>query len=124
MKGSGALFGVSWPAFGRFWVALGSSWAALGRLLGPFWALLGISCLVWGASGLDFGSQGPPGPRFWRVWGRAGLGFRVFGVHVLTGLLLRLALCYLMFFLTQSPETACMCVTLKIRMYLLSDAII
>ena len=66
---------ASWPALGRSWAALGLSWALLRQLLGPSWTLVGLSFLVSDASWANFASPGPPQPRFWRVWGRAGLGF-------------------------------------------------
>ena len=66
---------ASWPALGRSWAALGLSWALLRQLLGPSWTLVGLSFLVSDASWANFASPGPPQPRFWRVWGRAGLVF-------------------------------------------------
>ena len=66
---------ASWPALGRSWAALGLSWALLRQLLGPSWTLVGLPSLVSDASWANFASPGPPQPRFWRVWERAGLGF-------------------------------------------------
>ena len=77
---------------------LGQLLGTLGQLLGPLECFLGTSWLVLGASCANLSSQGPPRPRFWRVWGRSRLGFEEFGGHNLTCFLLRIALCYLMFF--------------------------
>ena len=85
------------------------SWPALGRYLAGFWALLDGSWPLWDASwaplGHSLGALGwssvllgrilpplePPEPRFWRVWGRAGLGSGRLRRHVLACLSLRLA---------------------------------
>jgi len=85
---------ASWPALGRSWAALGLSWALLRQLLGPSWTLVGLSFLVSDASWANFASPGPPQPRFWRVWGRAGLVFARLWSCVWACLLLRLSLCY------------------------------
>ena len=77
---------------------LGRLLGTLGQLLGPLECFLGTSWLVLGASCANLSSQGPPRPRFWRVWGRSRLGFEEFGGHNLAYFLLRIALCYLMFF--------------------------
>ena len=91
LEGSGALLGGSWAPLGRLL-------RTLGQLLGPLECFLGTSWLVLGASCANLSSQGPPRPRFWRVWERSRLGFEEFGGHNLTYFLLRIALCYLMFF--------------------------
>ena len=88
----GGVWGTSWQAFGRSWASLGSPWALLRRLLAASWALLGVSWLVWVVSGVNFNSPGRPGPRFWSVWWRDGLGFPGLWGHVLACLVLRLAL--------------------------------
>ena len=91
LEGSEAVLASSLAPLGR---PLGT----LGQLWGPLECFSGTSWLVLGASCANLSSQGPPRPRFWRVWGRSRLGFQEFGGHNLTYFLLRIALCYLMFF--------------------------
>ena len=97
----GQLLGATWLAFGRFWTALGPSGTLLGRLLGTSWVLLAVFWLVWGASWPHFGSQGRPGPRFWRVQGRARQGLGRLQGHILACFLLHLALPCMMLVFTH-----------------------
>ena len=92
----------------RFWRGLGLSWAALGRHLAGFWVLLGGSWALLNASRAPLGWSGAPLGRIWAPGATPGLDFGGSGDvpgWILEGsgvifscLLLRLALCYLLFF--------------------------
>ena len=81
------------------WDSSGSILEGSGSLLGASWALLGQ---LWGTLGrLWVLSGGRPGPRFWRVWGRARLCFEGLWGHVLACLRLLHALCNIVFLFVQ-----------------------
>ena len=92
------------------WTSLGGLLAALGRLLDPLvrlatsWALSGATWLISGAFWVHFSSPRRSGPRFWRVWEHAGLGFRMLGRHVLACTSLRLAFHNIMLFMNAVQE--------------------
>ena len=93
----GRHLGGSWAVLGASWRLLGASWAPLGHFLGALGRLL----VGLGASWPHFGSQGHPGPRFWRVEGRAGQGFGRLQGYGLPCFLLHLALPCMMLLFTH-----------------------
>ena len=84
----GRLLAGFWLLLGGFWTLLGASWPPLGRFRAPL-----------GSSQAPFGCVRRSGPRFWRVWEHAGLGFRRLGRHVLACTSLRLAFHNIMLFM-------------------------
>ena len=99
-EGSEAVLDASWTSLGRLLAALGRLLDPLGRFLATSWALSGGTWLISGAFWVHFNSPKRSGPRFWRVWEHAGLGFRRLGRHVLACTSLRLAFHYIMLFMT------------------------
>ena len=87
----GRLLAGFWLLLGGFWTLLGASWPPLGRFRAPL-----------GSSQAPFGCVRRSGPRFWRVWEHAGLGFRRLGRHVLACRSLRLAFHDIMLFVTSA----------------------
>ena len=90
-EGSEAVLDASWTSLGRLLAALGRLLDPLGRFLATSWALSGATWLISGAFWVHFSSPRRSGPRFWRVWEHAGLGFRRLGRHVLACTSLRLS---------------------------------
>ena len=93
---------ASWTSLGRLLAALGRLLDPLGRFLATSWALSGATWLISGAFWVHFSSPRRSGPRFWRVWEHAGLGFRRLGRHVLACRSLRLAFHDIMLFVTSA----------------------
>ena len=98
-EGSEAVLDTSWMSLGRLLAVLGRLLDPLGRFLAASWALSDAAWLISGAFWVHFNSPRRSGPRFWRVWEHAGLGFRRLGRHVLACTSLRLAFHNIMLFM-------------------------
>ena len=98
-EGSEGVLDASWTSLGRLLSALVWLLDPLGRFLATSWALSGATWLISGAFWVHFSLPRRSGPRFWRVWEHAGLGFRRLGRHVLACTSLRLAFHNIMLFM-------------------------
>ena len=78
-EGSEAVLDASWTSLGLLLAALGRLVDPRGRFLAAAWALSDVTWLISNAFWVHFSSPGRSGPRFWRVWGHAALGFETLG---------------------------------------------